>query len=387
MANAFIKPNAIVNTVLGMLQKDLVLPGLVWLNGLGDFAGKYNDTVTIRIPQPTVAHTRVLRGTGAQRNLTASDLTETSIDVKLTDDIYNLILLTDEEMTLDVVSFADTVLRRQVRAVSEALEDSISQTIQDAPYTTVHQAAYDQLWNAIISARRQLNDAKIPKEGRVLIVGSAIEEALLLDARFIRHDSAGEAGASRLQTAQVGRIANYDVFVVDTIPHGAAYLFHPTAFVMISRPPGAPFTNNVAVASVASENGLALRWIGDYDSTATTERSLVETWVGTKAVVDPDPGFVRAARIQLTALTATTAIANNGTLTAAAGVNHTRQLTLIDSNGDDRASDLSVTWTSADPTKSTVGLHTGLLTGVGAGTSVITAVVDGLTKTITATTT
>lgn len=383
MANAFLKPTAIVNTVLQMLQKDLVLPGLVWLNGLGDFAGKYNDTITIRIPQPTVAHTRVLRGTGAARNLTASDLTETSIDVKLTDDVYNLVLLTDEEENLDIISFADQVLRRQVRAVSELLETSISTTIQDAPYQELHQGAVDQLWNAVISARRALNDAKVPKEGRVLIVGSAIEEALLLDDRFVRQDSAGDIGAARLQEAQVGRLAGYNVFVVDTIPHGAAYLFHPTAFVMISRPPGHPFSNNVAVASVASENGLALRWIGDYDSTAATDRSLVECWVGTKAVIDPDPGFVRAARVQLTATSAT--VGNTGGVTAAAGAGHTRQLTLVDNNGDDRAADPSVTWSSADVTKATV--VAGLVTGVAAGTSVLTAVIDGtLTKTYTVTT-
>lgn len=374
MANAFVKPNAIVNTVLGMLTKDLVLPGLVWLNGLGEFAGKYNDTITIRIPNPTTARTRVLRGVGAARNLTASDLTETSIDVKLTDDIYNLILLTDEERALDVISFADQVLRRQVRAVSELIEDSISLTIQNAPYTKVHTYAYDFLWNAVIAARRQLNDAKVPKEGRVLIVGSAIEEALLLDQRFVRYDSSGPDAVTRLATAKIGKLAGYEVYIVDTIPHGAAYLFHPTAFVMVSRPPGAPFANNVAVGSVASENGLALRWLGDYDSTATTDRSLVETWIGTKAVIDPVPGFVRAARVQLKAVSA--AIGNTGVVTLAAGVNHTRQLTLLDNNGDDRALDPAVTWTSGTPANASV--VKGLITGLAVGTSVISAVVDGL---------
>ncbi|WP_099021275.1 P22 phage major capsid protein family protein [Mycolicibacterium palauense] len=377
MANAFVKPNAIINTILGMLQEDLVLPYYVWKDGLGDFAGKHNDTITIRIPQPTIAHTRQLRATGADRLMQVSDLTETTIDVKLTDVVYNLIALTDEERELDVRSFGVDVLPRQVRSVSEQLEFGVADTIKNAPYQQILSVADDAIYNGVIRARRQLNDAKVPREGRFLLVGSAVEEALLLDDRFVRYDSAGEPGASRLQTARIGRIANYEVVVVDTIPHGAAFLFHPTAFVMVTRAPGKPFSNVVATSAVASENGVALRWLGDYDSSLTTDRSLVDTWCGYKAVVDPDPGFVRATRLQLAITSAGTDLGNTGAVTAAAGANNTRQLTLIDDHDDDRA--WEATWDSSDPTKATV--DAGLVTGVAAGTTTITAVVGGVTKT------
>lgn len=382
MANVFAKPNAIVNTILGMLLPELILPRLVWLNGIGDFAGKYQDTISIRIPNPTDAHTRPLRGTGNQRNLTVSDLTETTIDVKLTDDVYNLILLTDEEKTLDILSFADQVLRRQVLAVSQSLESGISSVIQSAPYTDVNSVDADSIWNGVIGARRQLNDAFIPRDGRVLIIGSAVEEALLLDDRFVRYDSAGQDGANRLQEANVGRLASQQVVVCDTIPHGAAYLFHPTAFVMVSRPPSAPFSNTVAVAAAASDNGIALRWLGDYDSTSTTDRSLVDTFVGYSTVIDPGPdALVRATRIQLKAVSGSTTLGNQGAVTAAAGANHTRQATLVDTNSDDRAADTgTVVWASSDPTKATVST-TGLVTGVATGATNITATLDGFTKT------
>lgn len=364
MANAFLKPNVIINTVLGMLQNELVLPNYVWKDGLGDFSGKYNDTVTIRIPHPTIAHSRQLRAVGAARNMTASDLTETAVDVRLTDVVYNLIALTDEERELDVRSFGVDVLPRQVRAVSELLEYGTAYTIQQAPYQEVWQVAADQIWNGVIAARRQLNDAKVPRDGRVLLVGHAVEEALLLDDRFIRYDSAGEVGASRLIEARIGRLAGYDVVVVDTIPHGAAYLFHPTAFCMVSRAPGAPFSNAVATAATMSQNGVALRWLGDYDSTATTDRSLVDTWVGWKEISDPIPGFVRAARIQLGATSAT--------LTGPSTVAHgsTGQLALIDSNGDDRSLDPTVTWTSSATGVGTVA--NGVFTGVAANATPVT---------------
>lgn len=369
MANAFLKPNVIVNTILGQLQDELVLPNFIWKDGLGDFSGKYNDTVTIRIPHPTVAHTRQLRATGAARNMTASDLTETAVDVRLTDVVYNLINLTDEERELDVRSFGVDVLPRQVRAVSEQLEYGIGFTIEQAPYQNVNLIAADQVWNGVIAARRFLNDQKVPREGRVLLVGHAIEEVLLLDDRFTRYDSAGQDGANRLIEAKIGRLAGYDVVVVDTIPHGAAFLFHPTAFCMVSRAPGAPFSNAVATAATMSQNGVALRWLGDYDSTATTDRSLVDTWVGYKSISDPIPGFVRAARIQLSASAAD--------LAGPASITHgtTAQLALIDNWGDDRAIDPTVTWASATPGAATVA--NGVVTGVAAGSSVITATVDG----------
>lgn len=383
MANAFIKPPVIITTILGQLQDELVLPNFVWKDGLGDFSGKYNDTITIRIPQSSIAHTRALRATGAARNMIASDLTETTVDVKLTDVIYSLINLTDEERDLDLRSFGTDVLPRQVRAVSEQLEYGLAQTIINAPYQAGKVKLYDaeSTWNAVISASRQLNDAKVPRDGRVLLVGSAVEEALLLDDRFIRYDSAGEAGATRLVEAKIGRIAGYNVVVVDTIPSGAAFLFHPSAFVMVTRAPGKPFTNTVATSVVASENGVQLRWLGDYDSNATTDRSIVDGWAGYKAVVDPDPGFVRAVRLQLKAVASGTAITNQGAVTAANGANHTRPLALVDSNGDDRTQEAE--WASGDATKATVNNTTakGLVTGVATGATAITAIVDGLTTT------
>ncbi|QNL30732.1 major capsid protein [Mycobacterium phage Estes] len=383
MANAFIKPPVIIASILGQLKHELVLPNYVFKNGYGDVAHKFNDTITIRIPVPTIAHTRGLRATGAARNMVASDLTEVTVDIKLTDVIYNRIDLTDEERELDVRSFAVDVLPRQVRAVAEQIEDAVSYLITKAPYEKVSQVAEDGIWNGVISNRRFLNEQKVPKDGRVLLVGSAVEEALLLDDRFVRYDSAGEAGASRLQTARIGRLAQYDVVTIDTLPHGDAYLSHPTAYAMLTRSPGRPMTNTVATSTVATENGVQLRWLGDYDATATTERSIVDTWIGVKAVLDPvtanlddEPRFVRGTRLHLKATSAE--LTGPATL---AGAGATAQLELEDNNGDNRAGDPLVTWSSSDDTKVKVDAN-GKISRIAAGTATITALVDGLTKTL-----
>ncbi|ATN93980.1 major head protein [Mycobacterium phage Kumao] len=374
MAHAFVKPTAVVDTAIQILQREIVLPRLVWLNGF-DVAGKYNDTVSIRVPARTQAHTRQLRGTGSARNLIASDLTESKVDVTLTDDVYNLVVLTDEEKTLDIRDFARDVLARQVRSVAEQLEDGLAATIEGAPYTQVHNAEADTLYNAVASARRQLNDAYVSRQGRVLIVGSAVEQALLEDDRFSRYDSAGEGATSALREARIGRILGYDVIVVDAIRHGDAFLYHPTAFVMLSRPPAPPMSGADRVSAVAAEGGLALRWLGDYDPTITSDRSLVDCFVGYNIVEDPNGvGFVRATKIHLKA--ESVEIQGDDEV----DVGEKLQLRAVDSHGDDRTEDDDTVWESSDPSKATV--VDGEVTGVGTGTAIIKVTVDGKEDTL-----
>ncbi|OCB42936.1 hypothetical protein A5722_05150 [Mycobacterium vulneris] len=80
--------------------------------------------------------------------------------------------------------------------------------------------------------------------------------------------------------------------------------------------------------------------------------------------------YKRATGITVTPTTAA--------LTAATGVNHTKQLVVSDSNGIDRTA--SATFSSDAAAKATVS-GTGLITGVAAGTANVTAEWDGYTAT------
>lgn len=390
MAHSFIKPTVVVDTAIKMLQREIILPQLVWLNGIGDFAGKYQDTITIRVPARTFAHRRTLRGIGSARNLVTEDLTENAIPVTLDHDVYHAVALTDEELSLDIYDFAGQVLNRQIRAVAEDLEDGLARTIEEAPYSQngfVVPTTSTTIWDAIVDARRKLNDAFIDREGRVLIVGSAVEAALLKDDTFTRYDSLGET-PSAIRTATIGNIAGLNVIVCDALLPGDAYMFHPTAFIMATRPPAAP--KGASFTSSASAAGLAIRWLMDYDYASTTDRSLIDTFVGYQSVVDPVDGFVRAVKIRLTSTGTTISLKNsadNSTITAAPGADHTVQLKAVTSWGEDVTN--RATWASSDATKATVGNtattsgppavvgNKGLVTGVAAGSTNVTATFDG----------
>lgn len=376
MANAFTKPTAVVDTAIQMLQNELLLTNLVWLNGIGDFANKFNDTITVRVPAPSRGHTRVLRGVGSARNLTVSDFTEDSFPVTLTDVAYHLGVLTDEEMTLDVQSFASQILPRQVRGVADILEEGVRDMIVGAPYAAngaLHEVAPTDFFKGVNGARRALNEDYIP-QGRVLLVGTAVTEQILNDDRFTRFDSQGQAAVSALQEARLGRIYGYDIIESTLIPHGDAYLFHPTAFIMATRAPAAPL-GAVRAAAISGDQRIAMRWLVDYDPTITSNRSLIDCYFGLKVVTDPNNiGFVRARKIHLIPGSVDLGLAAgvaDGTVTAAGGADHTLQLKVTDANGDDKTS--TSTYVSSDPTKATVGASTGLVTGVAAGPTTITA--------------
>jgi hypothetical protein len=380
MAHSFLKPTVVVDTAIKLLQREIILPQLVWLNGIGDFAGKYQDTITIRVPARTVAHRRSLRGTGGARNLVTEDLTENAIPVTLDHDVYHAVSLTDEELTLDITDFASQVLNRQIRAVAEDLENGLADTISGANYAQnnmiVHATA-STLWDAIVDGRRKLNDEYVDRNGRVLVVGSAVEAAFLKSDTFKRYDSTGDSPNSALRDAVIGNVAGLNVVVSDALKHGDAYLFHPTAFIMATRPPAAPRGANFT--SAASAAGLAIRWLMDYDYSNTTDRSLVDTFVGYQSVVDPVDGFVRGVKIRLDATSVV--VGGTATVTAAGGPTHTSQLTATTNWSEDVTTDAGVTWTSSVPAKATVST-TGLVTGVSAGTTNITASYDGVTSAV-----
>lgn len=366
MANTFIKPTVVNRTALGLLLREIVLPGIVWTNGVGDFAGAFNDTITIRIPARATARKRALRGTGGARNITLDSLTEQSVAVQLTEDVYSAVPVTDEELTLDITDFGEQILTPQVRAVVEMLEADIAATIQGATYqSTVTVGTGDAAtYNAVVDAREFLNINNVPMNGRTLLVGPGFESALLKDPQFARFDHTGDVSNSALREATVGRIGGVDVVTSNALRRGEAYLFHKSAYVFANRAPNVPA--GVPFGSSQSFQNLSMRWIRDYDATTLTDRSVINSFAGYLAVTDPDVGFVRGSRLLLSVVSIkvtppTAAIVGTGT----------KQLTATDSNGFDITT--ACAWTSGTTAKATVGSATGLVTGVAAGTSTITA--------------
>ncbi|HET7388432.1 MAG TPA: P22 phage major capsid protein family protein [Nocardioidaceae bacterium] len=304
MANAFIKAQKIVDAANLLLQREIVLPRLVTTDlSKQDFQYALNDTVTMRIPAVRTAKSRALR---SQTGLVAEDLAETKVDVVLTDHIYDLLNITDEQLTLDIRDFARQVLNPQMRGVAEGLEEVIGAVFGTANAATTitysgpkEAAPSDPFVDVILPARKALNDNNVPQGNRYLLVGSAVEVALLGDDRISKAQNSGDSLASNaLQEATVARVGGFSVVTSNAIGENEAYAFHKTAVTFAAFAPALP--DGATMKAATSADGFGMRYLRDYDPTNATgpvDRSLVDSFAGAASV---EQGGVNKRLVKIT---------------------------------------------------------------------------------------
>jgi hypothetical protein len=281
------KANRIVSSGLGLLEREIVLPGLVWRDAGGDFAGAGGDTVTLAVPARGVARTRTLRGARPSASegdgiITMDDLTETKVDVTLDTDVYNAVGITDEQSSLDIVDFGAQVLMPQVRAVAEGAENALAARMVGATYNTNLTLDTSDPYKTFVDGHVALGKANVPLADRFAVVGADIEGIILKSDHLSRVDQSGSDSA--LRQAQIGTLARFPVYVTNALPSNVGFLFHRTAFVLSMKAPRVP--QGATVGASRSDFGLALRWLMDYDFRNQQDRSIVNTYIGTNVVAD-----------------------------------------------------------------------------------------------------
>lgn len=281
MAVSVIKAEKVVRTALGLLERELVLPRLVWRNAGGSFVGASGDAITIRLPAYAVARKRALRS-GDTR--VKDDLAERSVTVTLTDDIYKVVQITDEELTLDIESFSSQVLAPNLAAIVRQLEDEVVDEITTATYSTNYEIALDESdpFATVVDARTLLNKARVPMSGRVLAVGADVEAVILKDDNFRKADQAG--GTDALREATIGRVAGLPVVSVPSLPPDEAYAFHQTAFVLATQSVAIP--NGAPWGASLSWEGYAIRAVQAIDPDTVQNNVHFDVFAGTNHVKD-----------------------------------------------------------------------------------------------------
>lgn len=290
MANAFLKPETIAAQALGLLQREIALTRLVTAHAAADFIGAKDDTVNVKVPAVLTAREQ---GWRSGSSITVDDITETSVPVVLNKHPYHAGSILDEQLTLDISDFGMQVTMPQVRAVAEKLEGYVAAGIAAAPITNVvefDRTASDGTedpYKVLLACNKVLNTNNVPRSERFVVVGADIEEAFLGDDRLSKVNESGSDDA--LREATVGRIAGFTIVGSNAIAADEAYAFHRSAFVFANVAPAVP-AGATSGASTAYE-GLAMRWLRDYDSDKLTDRSVVSSFAGFASVDDgPDTG-------------------------------------------------------------------------------------------------
>lgn len=311
MANAFVKPERVVSTMVGVLQRELVLARLVTRNLGGDFAGAKDDTIKVKIRANAVSRKRGLRSAAA---LTADDLTQSFVSVTLDQHIYNIAGVTLAELTLDVENFEEEVASPVAEAVAIGVEDEVIAEMEGATYEASHTLVTNATdpYLTLIDAGTVLDKSRVPTSGRFLAVGSDAKEALLKSDRLSNVNTAGNGDA--LYKASLGEIAGFTAVSVPGLDPGMMVAGHSTAFALGMKSPVVP--SGAVAGAGRSWDGFSMTAIQDYDHDNATDRFGAHTFVGTATVEDsgtidadgiftPDPTraadsiLVRAVKMEL----------------------------------------------------------------------------------------
>lgn len=303
MANVFTQADEIVQAANLLLQREIVLPATVTRLADASWANSkpLDDTVTLSVPAVITSRSRTMRANSA---LTADDLEETKVPVKLTKHIYKLLNVTDEDATLSIRDFASQVLQPQIRAVAEGLEDVIADALGAATWEA-DAVTFDEGTNlgfdVLIAAGKELNKLNAPRSGRFFVCGADVEAALFGDDRIVKANEAGTDTA--LREALIARLAGFTVVGSNALAADEAYAYHQTAICFGNVAPTPP--RGAAAAGRMASNGFAMRYVYDYNpagSSGPVDRSLVDAFAGAKSVEEGDtPKNKRGVAIDFTA--------------------------------------------------------------------------------------
>lgn len=287
MAHNFLKPEIIMSTALGLAERQVVLPSLVWRDAEANFNGRVGprgDKVTIPMPGVT-SEARELSWRDGTREIVTDDILEREVEIQLDTYLYKAFQFLREEQTLDIADFGAQVLAPMVNAVTEGAEDRIAEHIKSADYVEEIEVANKErgFFEALVDAGKFLNARRVPRQGRVAILGTEMEARALKDPTLVDVDRSGSDSA--LRDATIGRIAGVEMYASDVIEPDALYYFHPTAFPTIFRAPTP--ARSVSHSASQAADGISLTYWESLDSTNDSDRAFLGTFFGINTLLDP----------------------------------------------------------------------------------------------------
>lgn len=280
-----IKPEKIAATAAVALEEALVVPAIFQREGIDQFKGAKNDAINVKVEGVLPFRTYGFRN-NRSTEIQFDTYAEKTVQVTFGGDIYSAVQLTDEQNDFDLNGWAK-LMAKQTEAVGRGLEYQAVDYLlaQDYAVTLGGNVAGRSLRRTLIRARDVLNKFRIPKEQRTLLVGTDWETELLSDPDLQLASNVGESEAvSALREATLGRRYGFNIVVSNELPSDKAIAMTQSAFIFATGAPSVP--QSVPFGAAASHNGVALRWIRDYDATRLVDRSVVNTYKGFRSVED-----------------------------------------------------------------------------------------------------
>jgi hypothetical protein len=308
--HVIVKPEKIAAAAAVLLEESLVVPALFQREGIDQFRGAKNDTVNVKVEGVLPWREYGWRN-DRSTEIQFDEYAERTVAVTFGGDIYNGVKLTDEQNEMDIAGWTK-LAAKQTQALGAGLNHKAVQYLKNAPYEVELGIDAADLRGSLIKARATMNRLRLPG-GRTMIVGTNVESKLLSDKDLNLASNVGDAEAvSALRNATLGQRYGFNFVVAQELDPDEAYALVDGAFIFATAAPAVP--QSVPFGATASYNGVALRWLRDYDSTRFQDRSIFNAYQGFRHVTDillnqddttgqlavgTQEHFIRAVRLEL----------------------------------------------------------------------------------------
>ncbi|OZV74774.1 hypothetical protein CA850_29800 [Micromonospora echinospora] len=278
MPHDFVIPEQVLSTAIALVRDDLKMAATVNRDYEDSFGGGRGTVVNVRTPNTLKARRRKMTQDGTA--ITVDTITESTIPVEMTEHVYSAVDVSDLQMRMDITDFTRQVTVPQVRGIVEDLENLVTETMQALPETLT--LAYDPAKPHLTftRARKMLRDLGLPAEGLWAAVGTEVY-AELLDANAIT-DASQSGSTEALRNANVGRVRGFMTVENNRLADDEIIFYGRDAFTLAIRAPFPP--DGAAFKASQSENGFAMTWVKDYDSTVLKDRSVFQTYAGCQSM-------------------------------------------------------------------------------------------------------
>ena len=279
---AVLTAEGISSVAIELLSRTIVLPRTVTMVPGEEFAGSNGDEITVRVPQPGTSRTQTSPGA----SITYDDVTEVPVQVKLHHE-YHAKRVSDQELSLDLESFARQVTAIQTAAVATGMENwlAIRMNALAADIDNIDGDDESALRRAVLQARTMLGEADCPAGDRWAACSPEFASKILALEEFTRVDASG--GTDALREAVIGRWRGFTWVESNGIEPGTALMYHRSGFVFATRVPMNP-RGATSSAAISGPGGLAMRQIFQYDPSVLSDASVVSTFVGANVVTDDE---------------------------------------------------------------------------------------------------
>lgn len=211
MGNTLLTPSIIANEALAQLQANLVMANLVHRDYSNEFV-KVGDTVTVRKPAKFTAK----NFTG---QVSAQDITEGSVAVKMDRFRDITVNVSSKEMTLDIKDFSKQVIEPSMKAIaSQVDEDLLAVGVEKAANTVAISGT--PVITDIAGVGKVLDQKKAPRSDRRLVMPPTILYKYNTLDNFAKQCYAGDSKA--LREAEIGKVYSCESFMDQNCPENVS---------------------------------------------------------------------------------------------------------------------------------------------------------------------